>query len=158
MYTDRKEFIHYLDNSIPEEIAKKYSTEHLDNPTYIEFSRSEEKSRCETIQLLISSTHSWHQIQIRNPDGFEIDALFCGKCYYRASIFNYISHLELIEKIHNNLPTYDIHSEYLMYTCDEVIDLKEKLSKEPHQKPPCNLCFLPAALCSNNLFTFLEED
>lgn len=163
LFTSREDYTNFIDSQIPKYITEKYEKILINDgktgnsPVRFEdLFILQEKARCETIKKLISSTHKWQigTVMSGKKNKFFKDAFICKDCGYIAGIYNHISIFSIIEKIRDNIPTYDIHNEYIVYSCSDVQDVKNgmKLTNETYvENCICEDCFLPVNMCSGYL-------
>jgi hypothetical protein len=122
MYS-REEFEELLDNMVPQEVADAMNRDSEYCEGVVDLLNLREKARVFTIKQNISITHRWHKATGLESAGNRTECYWCDKCNIRASIFEHINCLSIISKVRDGLPTYSVHNEYLMYTCEQILTM-----------------------------------
>lgn len=134
----RDEFIDYIDNMIPSEIEESLKDETASCEHFIDLVNVQEKARVLTIKHRLSSTHHWMKAQCVDSKGHRFEMYWCDKCNLKCSAFDHINCLSIISKVKDNLPSYTVHNEYLMLTCNEVLNMVH-----PGREKVCFDCGIP---------------
>jgi len=122
MYS-QNDFIDVIDNLIPAEVQMLLKDEEECCESFIDLVNVQEKARVLTIKHRISSTHKWSKATCSDSEGHRSELYWCDICNMKCSAFDHINCLSIISKVKDNLPTYTVHNEYLMLTCNEVMNL-----------------------------------
>lgn len=146
MYHSYEEFVSFVDDCVPPE---KLQLNGKQLQTWTDLLNFQEKGRVEVIKQNISVTHSWIPAKMLggNLDSkFHIECFLCDKCGIRCSIFDHISCLSIISKVRDKLPSYTVHNQYLMYSCEEILKMREENNVgEPFERF-CMDCGIPDQL------------
>lgn len=138
-------FIAFIDNMVSSEINAMLQDE-IDNcVSMIDLINVQEKARVLTIKHRISSTHTWFKASCVDSKGHRSVIFWCDKCNMRCSEFEHINCLSIISKVKDNLPTYTVHNQYLMYTCDQLLN-----KVHPGKDMRCFECGIPENAKTNN--------
>lgn len=124
MYS-KEEFEDMLDGMVPMEIQKSIESDMHGCDSFLEIHNLCEKGRVFTIKQKISGTHRWCKATcVDTVSNVREECYWCERCNVRASTFDHINCISIISKVRDNLPSYTVHNEYLMYTCEQVMTMK----------------------------------
>jgi len=132
------EFIDYIDNLIPSKIEIMLKEEMESCDSIFDLINVQERARNLTIKHILSSSHFWMKASCADSTGYRSEIYWCDKCNIRCSAFEHVNHLSIISKVKDNLPTYTIHNKYLMFTCNEVLNMVT-----PGNDKSCFTCGIP---------------
>ncbi len=143
MYSE-DEFLDVIDNLIPSDVQMLLKDEEESCENLLDLVNVQEKARVLTIKHKISSTHKWSKAKCLDSGGHSSELYWCDVCNIRCSVFDFIKCLSIIGKVKDNLPTYTVHNQYLMLTCNEVLNLVH-----PGKDMRCFDCGMPEKGKSN---------
>lgn len=118
-------FTDQLDNSIPEDMLVVLREQMDKCASLIDIINIQERARVLTIKDKISSTHHWTQATSIDTNGYRVECFWCDVCNMRCSVFEHICCLSIISRVKDKLPTYTIHNQYLMRSCNEIKNLEK---------------------------------
>lgn len=148
VWKNRDQFLEYLDLVASEDDSHEFNMNYLSVANPLAGYIAEEKLRTKTIKSAISLTHNWEKATIIEDDDYKKDIFQCSKCSLRASVYSNNSYLAIIEKVHDFLPTYDVHNEFIMYSCEDLQKIRTENDLDSESKLPCVDCGLPDDFCS----------
>jgi hypothetical protein len=138
MYS-KDEFEDMIDNMVPKELKEAMERDMETCHSFAEIRNLCERGRTYVIKQHISSTHQWHKAtSVDAKSGMRVECFWCEKCNIRASTFDHVACLSIISKVKDNFPSYTVHNEYLMYTCEQV-----RTFKSQHADIQCVDCGIP---------------
>lgn len=133
------EFTDFIDSLVPDEIRDSVHQQADQMESFLDLVNLQEKVRNYVIKEHISSTHKWHRATCTNSKSHKEIVYWCQDCGIRCSQFENITCLTVIGKVKDDLPTYTVHNQYLMLTCNEV----QELMKRSEKMTQCFDCGLP---------------